>query len=1044
MQDAVHRYDGTVIQFTGDGILALFGAPIAHEDSARRAVAAALEMQKSLCEYAAIVAERYPIECSYRVGLNTGPVVVGKISDNFDLDFTAVGDTVNLAARMESMAESGTVYLTENTYRVIADYFDCESLGELKVKGKSLPVVAYRAVRARPSRRRLDIAAEHGLTPFVGRERELNILSQYLEQATQEQGQIVFVSGEAGMGKSRLLLEFRKHAEETGVKWLEGHCVSYGRMTPYLPFIDIAKDYFGVQESDNDKTIIGRVEEGVAGWSERSRNAVSYLRFLLNVDPGDETTATMDPMERRAGIFEGLRALLREASADRPLVVVVEDLHWIDEKSEDALNTLVDSLLEAPVLLILTSRPGYRHRLSEHSFLSRLALSHLQAGDSTSMVEGVLKTGTLPQKLIRMISEKAEGNPFYIEEVTKSLLESGALSKDSGDYRLERPLDQISVPDTIQEVILSRIDRLDRIAKNAMQLASVIGREFAVRLLNRIADVEAQLDEVLDELKHLELIYETGYWPELSYMFKHALTHDVAYSTLLIEKRRSLHRIVAVAIEELYADRLPEHYEALAHHFEEGETWEKALDYLEKAGDKAVQAFANQDAIDYYGRALNVAERLGDETRGCRASIAEKRAWINFTISYYAAAVECAKVMLDISLETGDSVAESHALTLKGFFETYEHSFEEAEASLSRAAELSEEHGDPNIQFMSRVSLFSMHKLIDRHEEAEQQQVLVDKLFHQASDPFALSFWTLFSSLDENWKGDYAAASKRVASWRALESDAPQVMVLGVRWSEALIFAGMGKYTQAIRCLNDIVTDCARIGEFAVRARALNTLGWIYGDLQDHGRAMEFDHRGIEVALEEGDDAEKISNARLNWGDSLISEGRLEEAHDILSKVEPVIRSPRPQDRWMHWRFSQHYFLAQGELCLTEGDYARAISLADECLQLAEPSDSKKYIVKARRLRGQALRGQGETKPGMEDLETAARIATQIGNPAQAWKSYAALAAALHEDNRASEAHQAQTQAREITNQVAQELRNESLQNTFIKAQEIQAIRDGD
>ncbi|MCH7578565.1 MAG: AAA family ATPase, partial [Chloroflexi bacterium] len=342
MMDAVHRYEGTVTQFRGDGVMALFGAPIAHEDAARRAVAAALEMQKSLDEYATEIKQRHPIGCRFRVGLNTGPVVVGKISDTLDMDYTALGDTVNLAARMEALAEPGTVYLSEDTYRAVQDYFECEPLGALTVKGKAGPVMAYRALRETAVRTRFEAAAERGLTPFVGRDQEQTVLRGYLEQAKRGQGQVVSVSGEAGIGKSRLLLEFRRSTLDEGVTWLEGHCSAIGKSVPYLPVIDILKRDFDVEEGDNDAAIIGKVDEGTDGWDKAARATIPYLKYLLNVDPGDAAVTAMDPMERRAGIFDGLRALLVQESRRRPLVMIVEDLHWIDEKSEEATAAPVD------------------------------------------------------------------------------------------------------------------------------------------------------------------------------------------------------------------------------------------------------------------------------------------------------------------------------------------------------------------------------------------------------------------------------------------------------------------------------------------------------------------------------------------------------------------------------------------------------------------------------------------------------------------------------------------------------------------------------
>ena len=498
-------------------------------------------MQRSLADYSDEVKRKHPIDCRFRVGLNSGPVVVGKISDNLDMDYTALGDTVNLASRMEEAAEPGTVYLTEDTYRQAGDYFDCETLGALMVKGKSAPVVAYRAIRPKSAvRTRLQAQAERGLTPFVGRTQEMSVLKGYFEQAKRGRGQVVFITGEAGLGKSRLLHEFRRSVLDEPLTWLEGHCISYGKRIPYLPIADLIKRHFGIEETDNEEQIIARVEEGAGDWDEATRKTVPYLRYLLNVDPGDEAVAAMDPMERRAGVLDALRALLIQESRKRMLVLVIEDLHWVDEKSEEALardrrcRPVAAGADGAHLPARATPTLSANGRTTAGS---RWAISRPKKAPRSP--NACFMSGRFRKRCAGLITSKGEGNPFYIEEVTRSLVESGVLTASNGSYALERPLDQVRVPDTIQEVIMSRIDRLEQEAKEAIQLASVIGREFTARLLNRISDVEAKLDDLLAQLKQLELIFEKDYFPELSYMFKHALTHDVAYSTLLMERRKS-------------------------------------------------------------------------------------------------------------------------------------------------------------------------------------------------------------------------------------------------------------------------------------------------------------------------------------------------------------------------------------------------------------------------------------------------------------------------------------------------------------------------
>jgi class 3 adenylate cyclase/tetratricopeptide (TPR) repeat protein len=1046
MMDSVHQYEGTVTSFTGDGVMALFGAPIAHEDSARRAVAAALEMQTSLRDYAEEVKARHRVECRFRVGLNSGPVVVGKISDNLDMDYTALGDTVNLASRMEEAAEPGSVYMTEDTYRQAGDYFQCEPLGSLLVKGKSAPVVAYRAVTAKASvRTRLQAQAERGLTPFVGRAQELSVLQGYLNQAKQGSGQVVFITGEAGLGKSRLLHEFRLSELDEPLTWLEGQCISYGRRIPYLPISDIIKRNFRIEESDRDEQIIAKVDAGTGAWDQATRKTVPYLKYLLNVDPGDQTVASMDPMERRAGILDALRALLIQESKQRLLVLLVEDLHWVDEKSEEALAAMVDAVRGLPVLMILTYRPGYAHSLGERAYYSRLALSHLPAEDSAAIAERVLHVSSLPAPVRQLVTSKGEGNPFYIEEVTRSLVETGVLVASNGSYVLERPLEQVRVPDTIQEVILSRIDRLEKEAKEAMQLASVIGREFTARLLNRISDVEAQLDDLLAQLKQLELIFEKDYFPELSYMFKHALTHDVAYSTLLMERRRNLHRLVGAGIEELYADRLPEQYEALAHHYYEAQDWEKALEYLEKAADKAVAAFANHDALDYYRRALDAADRLDDNVAAETPPICQRAGFVRFSLGDFTGAAEDFAEMSDRAARLGDRMTQAMALTLQGNAVFESHDFESAERILQQAIELAGTDV-PEASFLANSTLLFLNAVLNRREEMAHYAAQSDELMSEVTDPFSRWQFEFLKGMAPHWMGDFDSALEiNTASRHFAEESRVAVAVVWHIWEESLMRAARGEYSRALNILGELLKFSDRIGDTAGKARVLNTIGWIYGELQDHMEAMVWNERSIEASqdIKAHSKVEVEANARLNLADSLMALGRDEEAEEHFKWVENVVRNPKPPERWMLWRYSQHMFHSYGELLLARGETEKAISYAEECLALAEKSESRKIIVKARRLRGQTLLALGKLAEAERDIASATELARTVSNPPQLWKSLVALGDVRRAQKRDNEANAAYAEAIRVIEDVATNLGDEKLRETFLSSPHVQAIRAG-
>ena len=1039
MTETVHRYDGHVAHFAGDGGMAIFGAPIAHEHSARQAVAAALDIQRALRLCSDEFQSRHGIGCPFRIGLNTGPVVVGTISDDLTMDFTAVGDTVNLAARMQQLAGPGTVLVSVHTHRAVADFFDCDAQGAMVAKGKSKAVDAYLVLREKPSRTRLEAATEHGLAAFVGRSGELGALETYLNRARQGSGQVVLLSGDAGMGKSRLLLEFRRGLAGQGVTWLEGHCISYGRDIAYLPMIDLVKRAFGVEEGDAEPRIIERTDEATVGWDGPARATVPYLRYLLAVDPGDSAVVTMDPRERRAGVLDALRNLIVHHATRQPLVVVVEDLHWVDEMTRGALAALVDVVPLAPVVLILTYRPGYEHGLGERSYITRLAVGHLTDEESAALAADVLHAAALPRQLEQLIASKAEGNPFYVEEETKSLVEMGILVKTNGSYTMARPVDEIRIPDTIQEVILSRIDRLEGQARQAIQLASVIGREFTVRLLDRISDLEARLDDALGQLKALELIYEKLFSPELAYMFKHALTHDVAYSTLLHERRRALHRIVGTAIEELYADRLPEHYEALAHHYYEAQDWKKALDYLVKAGDKAAAAYANQDAVAFYGRGIEACEQLGDDRLATATELAHRRALVKFGIGDFAGAVVDFECERTAAVALGDRSLEGIALAYRGMAEFFNHEFATAEATLRASLGMADEGPDDCRPFASLV-LGLEYIALGRWAESRPLFGVVERDTARL-DAVGMGLWSWFGGRVESWAGRFEEALQKFEQGRPA-AEASMANLLWHHWNEAIALTGRGDYDAALALLDETRAMCERVGDVIVRVRILNTLGWVHSELEDHHRALEWNRRALDTVRATGTPmAEVEMHTLLNLAENLFVLGDLEEAEQYFRQVEEVVRHPLPTQLWVHWRYSERFFHSSGELALARGDAAKALALGDECLALATENGSTKVIVKAHRLRGQALLAEGRLDSAEHELNTALEMARQVANPPQLWRTFASLGELRQAQGRAADARRAYGEALAIIDRVANSLTDESLRATFLTSDHVGKVR---
>jgi class 3 adenylate cyclase/tetratricopeptide (TPR) repeat protein len=609
----VHRFEGTINQYTGDGVMALFGAPLAHEDSPHRAVHAALGIQRAIRDAAQALQAERGLSLQMRIGINTGLVVVGKIGDDLRMDYTAVGDTTNLAARLQQIAQPGSVVISAATHQHVAGFFDTRDLGEMPVKGRA-PVHAFEVLRPRSRRTRFDVAVERGLTPLVGRERELATLHERFREVKAGRGQVVGIAGEAGLGKSRLVLEFRRGLAQTSeaVTWLEGHCISFGQASPFLPLIELLRENFQIDEFDGEPEIIAKVEQGMRRMGDLEAY-IPAIRYLLSVDPGDPAFAALEGTVRRRHLFAALRALSLRGAQLRPLVLVVEDLHWVDTSSEEVLNAMLDAVAGVPLLLLVTYRIGYTPPFGSRSFYTTLTLHSFSEAETVAMAGHVLGTAQFPPELQITLMAKAEGVPLFIEEVTKTLLDLGVLQREHGTYRLVKDLSEVSVPDTIQGIIMARLDRLGDDGKRTVQLASVIGRQFLVRLLARVAGLSERLDGLLRELQALEIIYEQGLVPEPAYIFKHAVIQDVAYQSLLLQRRKVLHRAVGEAIEELYQGRLGEHHTELAHHFTQGEVWEKALAYCRQAGEKALAQSAHREAVGYFEQALSALPHLGEQ-----------------------------------------------------------------------------------------------------------------------------------------------------------------------------------------------------------------------------------------------------------------------------------------------------------------------------------------------------------------------------------------------------------------------------------------------
>jgi class 3 adenylate cyclase/predicted ATPase len=701
----VHDYEGTVNEMTGDGIMALFGAPIALEDAPQRAIRSALTIHREMARFSDKIKQKKegipPLKM--RVGIHTGPVVVGTLGNNLRVEFKAVGDTVNVASRVEGLADPGATFVTVDTFKLTEGLFRFEALGEKKVKGKEEPIKVYRAIAPSTRKTRFDVSAERGLTPFMGRERELELLLDGFQRAKTGRGQAFSIMAEAGVGKSRLLYEFRKAVTSEDVIFLEGKCFSYSRGVAHHLHIDTLKANFDISEGDGDSEIREKVTRGLKILRIDEASTLPYLLELFSVKESGIDKIPMSPEAKKDRIMEAVKRITLKGSEIRPLILAYEDLHWMDKSSEDVLKYVLESIPGARVLMIFTYRPEYVHTWGSKSYHSQVNLNRLSNRESLTMVAYLLGTEEIDRDLEELILEKTEGVPFFIEEFIKSLKDLKIIKKKNNKYYLAKDIKDLIIPSAIQDVIMARVDSLPEGAKAVLQTGSVAGREFSHDLIERVMGLsEIDLLSQLSVLKDSELLYERGIYPQSTYIFKHALIQDAAYLSLLKSTCQKYHRKIAQVLENNFVDTMETQPELLAHHYTEAGLNEQAVGYWLQAGKRATERSANVVAINHLTKGLEVLMTLPDT-------------------------LERAQKELDVQITLG-----SVLMAVMGFasFDT--------ERAYARARELAQQVGETSQLFPALHGLFRFHM---SRAELQTTRDLAEQLYSLAqrvSDPALL------------------------------------------------------------------------------------------------------------------------------------------------------------------------------------------------------------------------------------------------------------------------------------------------------------------
>ena len=886
--DEIHRFGGTVNQFRGDCVMALFGAPLAHEDHAQRACSTALRIQRAMKNYSKEIKAGFGIKFKMRIGLNSGLVVVGSIGNDLRMDYTADGDTANLASRMESLAKPGTVLVSGNTYKLAENYFEFEPLGKVQIRGKETPQETYVLLKPSQIGTRISASAARGLTRFVGRKNSMAAIEKAYERTKTGSGQIVGVVSGAGVGKSRLLLEFRNRLPQGDFIYLEGRCHYFGESTAYSPIVDILKSHFEIKEEDEEYLIKKELEQRIPQYNDNLQNILTPLHDLLSLEVNDEDYLSLDPVDRRGRIFEALRDLFVSISPNKPLILAVEDLHWIDKTSEEFLGYLIGGLANTCILLILLYRPRFTHPWGSRSNYNRIGLPQLTANSSTELIQAILEGGEVIPELRRLILGKAEGNPLFLEELTHGLLENGSIERKGKKYILSREATDIEVPDTIQGIIASRIDRLEDNLKQTIQTASVIGRDFAFRILEAIMGMKEDLKSRLHNLQEMEFIYEKAFFPELEFIFKHALIQEVAYNSLLLNRRKEIHKRIGRAIERLYPDHLGDHAPMLALHFTRGGDSEKGYQYHHLAGDRAAASYANREAMEHFQEAWGLIgdgpiDRYKEERRLVTVS---KLAEVMEPLGEFELALAFLQQVMEVSEGAEDSSRFDMIHYWMGNTLGNLGRYDDARSHLFRSLELSQESGNKETEGLAHSYLSQLDHMQGYFKRALSHAEASIRCFQNIMNPtrqtwvFAIKGLVLSFLKREDDCREFL--EKEISHAENSGNDRSRCFLLSTRCG-SLIYSG--QYDAAIKISLDSLELARRIDDGILTALFFTHAGQaaLYAGRTDY--ALELLRQGESEGIKVSHPLAQ-SFARTNLADALLRAGKVEEA---LKSVETAL-----------------------------------------------------------------------------------------------------------------------------------------------------------
>ena len=1019
-------FGGRVIDLRASGLVAAFGLEPA-EDAPRHAAHAALAMLHRARAQRVTSAQSPQL----RIALHADEMLVGRFGSRVELDADARRAAEGVLAELHASAASERLLVSAETRPFLDRRFTLEPVA----RADRLSANAWRVTGLVDPMRRA--------APFVARARELELLEDLFTQAQEGRGQAVLLVGDPGIGKSRLLQELRQRTRDRA-GWLEGHAVSFGRSLPFHPLIDLLKRACGVDDGDTEQVIGEKIEHAAARLGGELQPPAAFLRAMLSIDPGDGAVAAMDPKLRRAGMFEAVRQFLLASAEARPLVVMLEDVHWMDEATTEFLALMAESVESSRILLCVTYRTGFALTFGEGVFQTRLTMSRLAQAETTAIAGALLGVPMLSPELQRLLDAKTDGNPFFVEEVVRSLDESGALERRGDTIGLAHPTEAIDVPDTIQDVILTRLERLDSRARDTLHVAAVIGREFSRHVLERVvtdADGDGSIDDRVHALLAAELIQKGRVWPEVAYVFRHALTQEVAYQDQREPQRQMLHARIGEAIELVYADRLSEHFGVLAYHFTRARQWTKALEYLLAAARQAEQSFATREALALYDEAKSAAEQQAGGIANAATLIAihESKARLYFVRSDFEQSRAEAERILPLARLTGDAVKEGEALATIAWASTWGRNLDSALRFARAALTVAEPAGALAVQGRAHFTIGFVRGVTGVLDESQAALDKAMSLSSAAGDAVHRSLSLSMAGLLRNWEGDYEAAVRLQNEGLSLARDRQLLVpLLFSCFMRGLTLTSKGNYDEAFGSFTEGLALAERVGDEAIHHRLLNCLGWLYAELGDLDQAEVLNTTSAQIGRLRRDPGTQ-PNAELNLGDIIRARGDLPLAQDLYDGVYRYWKDP-DTSLWMRFRYSIRMFASMGELALARGDLAAARTYSAECLDLATRTGSRKNLVKGWRLAGELERAQRDWDRAERHLRTALELAASVGNPVQYWRTELALGQLLSDAGRSDEARGAFQRAYLRMQRVQETLRNERLRAAFEKSGELRFV----